>query len=538
MAANFGAAGFVQGDFTLSNIVIDSMDRAKIIDINRRGCPVGWEPPEVAALLESKQRVSMYIGVKSDLFQLGMVLWAIAMEQDEPEIQPRPLTLCNDAPQEIPDYYRRIVRICLSDDPRSRSQATKLLDMFPESVEADQQHLYGRTSTPDHFQTEDIDPATAVGRDDIENFRALSSGSHRVTENRNSIATHTYVNALTDISNEPYVYSRGRSPPARLSPDFRGRRSSMDYHQPSSDRRSGEHDNDDTSPYVHLASRNRHDALDELGSDHDRLSAHGPVPQSSFEYLHEGSLDGQRMDRSADREKGHGNTGAHETANQSGDVKDLLRDYKKERDNFPARVIETLQQRREALALSDDPVKRVLPLERDVTCGTSEAMASGRSETPDLEIRRRHSATDQQNLYDESSIHGTSATAEQREHDHISRPKSGTEDMPLSRTGPEYSTSQPSNTSLHESETQAALSDEPRAYKSDLPNGHVQLHPKMQHIFDTTSTPLPPELPHTLTTSPIPPELAGIGQHSTLDLQSSHFPADVLDDDLTTEMNS
>src|SRR5580700_9532758 len=93
-------AGFVQGDFTLSNIVIDADDRAKIIDINRRGCPVGWEPPEVAALIDSKQRISMYIGVKSDIFQLGMVLWAIAMEQDEPEIQPRPLTLA-DASDEI-----------------------------------------------------------------------------------------------------------------------------------------------------------------------------------------------------------------------------------------------------------------------------------------------------------------------------------------------------------------------------------------------------------------------------------------------------
>ena len=52
-------AGFVQGDFTLSNIVIDADDNAKIIDINRRGCPVGWEPPEVAALIESSQRISM-----------------------------------------------------------------------------------------------------------------------------------------------------------------------------------------------------------------------------------------------------------------------------------------------------------------------------------------------------------------------------------------------------------------------------------------------------------------------------------------------
>src|SRR5699024_4448772 len=70
-------AGFVQGDFTLSNIVIDDNDDAKIIDINRRGCPIGWEPPEATPLVDSNQRISMYIGVKSDLYQLGMVLWAL-----------------------------------------------------------------------------------------------------------------------------------------------------------------------------------------------------------------------------------------------------------------------------------------------------------------------------------------------------------------------------------------------------------------------------------------------------------------------------
>ena len=99
-------SGFVQGDFTLSNIVIDSDDNAKIIDINRRGCPVGWEPPEVTALIESNQRISMYIGVKSDLFQLGMVLYALATQHDEPETQ-RPLNL-DCFPAEIPDYFRSL----------------------------------------------------------------------------------------------------------------------------------------------------------------------------------------------------------------------------------------------------------------------------------------------------------------------------------------------------------------------------------------------------------------------------------------------
>jgi hypothetical protein len=125
-------SGYVQGDFTLANIVVDADDNAKIIDINRRGCPVGWEPPEIAAKIESNQRISMYIGVKTDLFQLGMTLWALAMEDDEPERQPRPLFLGEDA--KVPDYYRRVVQICLSPNPRHRLSAKELLSMFPPDV--------------------------------------------------------------------------------------------------------------------------------------------------------------------------------------------------------------------------------------------------------------------------------------------------------------------------------------------------------------------------------------------------------------------
>lgn len=123
-------AGYVQGDFTLSNIVIDENDDAKIIDINRRGCPVGWEPPEIAVKIESNQRISMYIGVKSDIFQLGMTLWALAMQEDEPERQSRPLVLDDDA--EVPDYYRKLVATCLSPLPQDRLSAKELLAFFPQ----------------------------------------------------------------------------------------------------------------------------------------------------------------------------------------------------------------------------------------------------------------------------------------------------------------------------------------------------------------------------------------------------------------------
>lgn len=204
-------AGFVQGDFTLSNIVIDGDDMAKIIDINRRGCPVGWEPPEVAALIESKQRIAMYIGVKSDIFQLGMVLWAIAMQQDEPDIQTRPLTL-HFAPVDVPSYYRDLVHICLSDDPKHRRNTSYLLDLFPDLDESPQLAPDDRHLEAGEHQY--IDPATAVNREDIERFRRLASPS---AEHPNmdiiSTGSHTYVNPPTDTSGEAYFFpTRGRSP--------------------------------------------------------------------------------------------------------------------------------------------------------------------------------------------------------------------------------------------------------------------------------------------------------------------------------------
>ncbi|KAH7071039.1 hypothetical protein FB567DRAFT_564666 [Paraphoma chrysanthemicola] len=140
-------AGYVQGDFTLSNIVIDQNDDAKIIDINRRGCPVGWEPPELAKLIESGQRISIYIGVKSDLYQLGMVLWALAEQQDEPERQDKPLTKTMDRHRsDIPDYFRDIVRSLASRESISTHRSDK----------------------------EYIDPATAVDLNDISQHRRHS----------------------------------------------------------------------------------------------------------------------------------------------------------------------------------------------------------------------------------------------------------------------------------------------------------------------------------------------------------------------------
>ncbi|KUI53865.1 Activated CDC42 kinase 1 [Cytospora mali] len=205
-------AGFVQGDFTLSNIVIDYDDNAKIIDINRRGCPVGWEPPEATPLIESNQRISMYIGVKSDLYQLGMVLWALAEQEDEPEHHGRPLRV-NDG-LEVPDWYKTVVRICLAEDPRHRMQAVDLLRLFPQGEAAE-------ANKPRREQPSiSVDDGHSIQEYVVEGYQSNGRPVIRTIHSspewtRRGSFGHTYVDSPTGMSNEPYYFpTRGRSPPS------------------------------------------------------------------------------------------------------------------------------------------------------------------------------------------------------------------------------------------------------------------------------------------------------------------------------------
>ncbi|KAI0478797.1 hypothetical protein GGR56DRAFT_672794 [Xylariaceae sp. FL0804] len=203
-------SGFVQGDFTLSNIVIDECDNAKIIDINRRGCPVGWEPPEATLLIDSNQRISMYIGVKSDLYQLGMVLWALATLEDEPEAHRRPLRL--DKEIDVPLWYRSMVENCLHVNPRVRLQATALLDMFPEPS-CDE--LGGRElpaiSVDDGNSLQEYLVDGGNARPQIKTVEPRHEWSHATLSDDRATSP--------GLSDEPYYYpQRGRSPP-RTPPD-------------------------------------------------------------------------------------------------------------------------------------------------------------------------------------------------------------------------------------------------------------------------------------------------------------------------------
>lgn len=208
--AEIHECGFVQGDFTLSNIVIDDYGDAKIIDINRRGCPVGWEPPEATPLIESGQRLSMYIGVKSDLFQLGMVLWALATQEDEPEIHERPLRI--PPTPYVPDWFRRMVDICLSDDPRRRLQASSLLSLFPE-MGLDQ------ASRHDAPASISVDDGHSLQEYFVETYGTSGQSGIKTTK---SPGDWSYVNLrhVQGYPQEPHYQPRGRSPPSPLSSHY------------------------------------------------------------------------------------------------------------------------------------------------------------------------------------------------------------------------------------------------------------------------------------------------------------------------------
>ena len=130
--AAFHGKGYVYGDFDMTSIHIDEHDNAQIGTNYTIGLPsVGWESPEICLLQEAGLKIDPFVNQKSDVFQLGMVLWGLAMLEDEPERQDRPLVWPATIEGEIPRYIRTIVQLCLSPDPENRPFVRDLLRFIP-----------------------------------------------------------------------------------------------------------------------------------------------------------------------------------------------------------------------------------------------------------------------------------------------------------------------------------------------------------------------------------------------------------------------
>ncbi|KAI9689009.1 MAG: hypothetical protein M1822_000746 [Bathelium mastoideum] len=119
--AGFHDQGYVHGHLDMSHIVVDEHDNAQILGApSDNSVPVGWEPPELSALELAGLKLLPFVTQKTDIFQLGMVLWGLAMMQDEPERQDRPLDCLVLIERQVPLYFRTIVQQCLDGLPANR----------------------------------------------------------------------------------------------------------------------------------------------------------------------------------------------------------------------------------------------------------------------------------------------------------------------------------------------------------------------------------------------------------------------------------
>ncbi|OIW22567.1 kinase-like protein, partial [Coniochaeta ligniaria NRRL 30616] len=121
-------SGTIHGNLTLSKIALDDDDDISILGLGAQGMSVGWAPPEAELLIQSNQSVTLVQSMKSDIYQLGMVLWALASQTDEPESCVKPLQVTKE--MGVPAWYKHIVEACLSLDPQQRPHTTSLLDMW------------------------------------------------------------------------------------------------------------------------------------------------------------------------------------------------------------------------------------------------------------------------------------------------------------------------------------------------------------------------------------------------------------------------
>lgn len=154
--------GTVHGGLALSRIGLADDDDIRILGSGSWGMNRSWAPPEIVSLIRSQRKIPTSLGPASDIYQLGMVLWALASQVGEPESAAKPLRVTTE--MGAPAWYKRIVESCLSSDPRERPSATSLLDMWwdPEDAQDnfDDQDLWAES------EASSSKPASVVDDDD------------------------------------------------------------------------------------------------------------------------------------------------------------------------------------------------------------------------------------------------------------------------------------------------------------------------------------------------------------------------------------
>jgi serine/threonine protein kinase len=148
------AHGWIHGSLMLDHVIVDEKGTARIIGFDRHHREHrGWDAPEYAAC-----PIPGHAGVKTDIFQLGMILWALAMDDHEPERHSRPLSLEFSA--EIPDLYQAAVGLCLSSRVPDRPSTETLIYMLADgspSFSVDQHARIVANESPESDDWDDSD---------------------------------------------------------------------------------------------------------------------------------------------------------------------------------------------------------------------------------------------------------------------------------------------------------------------------------------------------------------------------------------------
>lgn len=130
-------AGSVLRDITTSAVLIDVNDTARLVKVGHHGRPsAAWAAPKVMRILDSGQdEGAIPVGVKSDLYQLGLVLWYLL---------PQPSDVVRSTAGDydgsfvaetlVPEYFQTIVLRCLSPRPQRRASAEQLLMLVPRAL--------------------------------------------------------------------------------------------------------------------------------------------------------------------------------------------------------------------------------------------------------------------------------------------------------------------------------------------------------------------------------------------------------------------
>lgn len=167
----------------------------------------------------------MFINVKSDIFQLGMVLWALAEQDDEPEHVTRTDSegLPRITAQDVPSWFEDIIDACLSKQPRDRPSARELLSMFPlHPRECESRRIARRSSdhslASHHSHEEFNEPTSAVDWNAVEEFKRGQrkpvdfAPSHPTTDPYQFINAATSTEYRIDSTGSYVIPHRGRNP--------------------------------------------------------------------------------------------------------------------------------------------------------------------------------------------------------------------------------------------------------------------------------------------------------------------------------------